>query len=93
MRKIKITNRSIAKLEKRLLKVVKDNYQGDKSLYCYVDNVKISQLEDFLVTYTICYGKEEKDSSFQETIELVITNQNLNFIAGQFFQLMLEREE
>lgn len=84
MKKIKITNRSIAKVEKRLLKVLKEEYMNE-GLYCYVENVEIFQMEGFFLTYTISYGREEK---FHKRVKINVGNQNLNFIAGQFFQVL-----
>ena len=89
--KIKITNSSIKKIEKRLLKVVKSQYNG-KGLYCCVDKVEITQMEGFILEYTIRYGREGSENNFQNIDTIYVGNQNLNFVAGQFFQCMLDRE-
>lgn len=88
MKNIKITNGIIRKIEKRLKKIIMQQYCGD-GLYLYISSVKISSLEETtLVDYTIEWGRDG-ENAFHNQTTLCAGDGNLNFIAGQFFEKLL----
>lgn len=95
MKKIEISKKTIKKIEKRLLKVVRGEYGHiDGNLYLVVERAEYSNIdgESPLYTIRVRFGRQEKNE-FQRTVEFTLGDGNLNFIAGQFFQAVTYAEE
>jgi len=89
---MKITERKIKQIERRLLKVVKENYPADGHHYCSIDKVEISQIDGYIIDLTIRYGRTDSDNDFQKVAYLSMVDSNVNFIAGQFFEKLIEAD-
>ena len=93
MKKIEISNKTIKKIEKRLLKVVRGEYGHlDGNLYLVVERVEYTNIAGVLYTIQVRFGREEANE-FQRTVKFTLGDGNLNFIAGQFFQAVAYAEE
>lgn len=80
----------INKLEKRLLQVVKKEYEeSDGKLYLRIDGTNIGWFGDGqpLIELKLAYGRADGTHPFQNELTLMVSaDGNLDFIAGQFFQ-------
>ena len=93
MKKIEISNKTIKKIEKRLLKVVRGEYGHiDGNLYLVVERAEYTNIAGVLYTIQVRFGREETNE-FQRTVKFTLGDGNLNFIAGQFFQAIAYAEE
>ena len=86
----------IEKLEERLLKVVMGEYPGGNELYLNIDKVDIVYIEgDPTTTIHINFGRYDPegnpDDRWQKETEIPFVVDNLDFIAGQFFQAIMEK--
>lgn len=86
----------IEKLEERLLKVVMGEYPGGNELYLNIDKVDIAYIEgDPTTTIYISFGRYDPegnpDDRWQKEVELDFESENIEFIAGQFFQALVEK--
>ena len=91
MKKFKITDGYIRKVEKRLEKVIKKNYSGD-GLYIVLDGIMITAWEDndFSLEYKVRWGRmADGNCKFQHQAEIYAGDGNLDFLAGQFYEKVL----
>lgn len=80
----------INKLKKRLLQVVKKEYEiGDGKLYLRIDSTNIRWFDDGepLIELELAYGRVDGKYEFQNELTLTVpADGSLDFIAGQFYQ-------
>lgn len=81
--------KNIQNIENKLLELLKSEYpQSIDTLWVTVDNVLIDYIEEELtISIRIKYGLDLEKS---QKVELFITSDNLDFIAGQFFQYLMD---
>ena len=81
--------KNIQNIENKLLDILKSEYpQSIDTLWVTVDNVLINYIEEESTTsIRINYGLDLEKS---QDVELFITCDNLDFIAGQFFQYLMD---
>lgn len=81
--------KNIQNIENKLLELLKSEYpQSIDTLWVTVDNVLIDYIEEELtISIRINYGLDLENS---QKVELFITSDNLDFIAGQFFQYLMD---
>ena len=81
--------KNIQNIENKLLALLKLEYpQSTDTLWVAVDTVSITYAEEeATVSMTIRYGL---DLEKPQDVELFITCDNLDFIAGQFFQYLMD---
>lgn len=81
--------KNIQNIENKLLELLKSEYpQSIDTLWVTVDNVLIDYVEEELtISIRINYGLDLEKS---QKVELFITSDNLDFIAGQFFQYLMD---
>ena len=79
------------KIQSRLMKLLKKEYREPAGLYCEIDEVCMERSADGnLITLHIRYGVFNNDTTdWQKETEIVIADDSLDFIAGQFFQTEL----
>lgn len=88
MKKFKITDGFIRKVEKRLLTVAKKEYQPDGIFVC-LDGINITCWEDkdFSLEFKIRYGRMADGTCvFQHKMTIWMGDGNLDFLAGQFYE-------
>jgi hypothetical protein len=80
--------KEIEKIENRLLEVIKQEYENKDCYYLNVDSVNISYIENSVsAAIKIVFGKYDGgENGWQKEITLDYFNDNLDFIAGQFAQ-------
>lgn len=91
---MKITDGTIKKLKRKLLKVVKQEYQHvDGNFYCEIDKIEITDVDGFVIDYTIRFGREASQHDFQHIITIYAADgrHNADFLAGQFYQKLIDR--
>ena len=81
--------KNIQNIENKLLDILKSEYpQSIDTLWVAVDTVSITYVEEeSTVSMRIRYGLDLEKS---QNVELTITSDNLDFIAGQFFQYLMD---
>ena len=81
--------KNIQNIENKLLELLKSEYpQSIDTLWVTVDNVLIDYVEEELtISIRINYGLDLEKS---QKVEFFITSDNLDFIAGQFFQYLMD---
>ena len=81
--------KNIQNIENKLLEILKSEYpQSIDTLWVAVDNVLIDYIEEQLtISVRINYGLDVEKT---QKVELFITSDNLDFIAGQFFQYLMD---
>lgn len=81
--------KNIQNIENKLLELLKSEYpQSIDTLWVTVDNVLIDYVEEELtILIRINYGLDLEKS---QKVEFFITSDNLDFIAGQFFQYLMD---
>ena len=81
--------KNIQNIENKLLELLKSEYpQSIDTLWVAVDNVLIDYVEEELtISIRINYGLDLENS---QKVEFFITSDNLDFIAGQFFQYLMD---
>ena len=87
--------KQLKKIEKRLLKVVQKEWSGRADgMFVAVDKVDIFYCDETpSITLKLRYGKfNNEPTDWHRECELPITDGNLNFIAGQFYQNIVEYE-
>ena len=91
MKKFKITDGSICKIEKRLLKVLKKQYTSN-GLYICLDGINITAWEDndFSLELQVRWGRmADGNCVFQHQATIWMGDGNLDFLAGQFYEKIL----
>lgn len=85
----------INKIQSRLLKVLKKEYKDRAGLYCEIDEVEMHFSADGnIIILHIRYGVFNNDTTdWQRETELMVGNDNLDFLAGQFFQNQWQTEK
>ncbi len=76
----------IRKLEKRLLKVINNDYESaDGKLYVAIDSADVT-FNNYRPTVTlyIRFGREETEYPFQKELAVTFSDGSLDFLAGQF---------
>ena len=94
MEKVKITDGIIRKIEKRLQKIIDKEY-ADGS-YVGIDGIDIScwEVKDYSIEIKLRWGRMvDGKCVFQKQATLWMGDGNLDFIAGQFYQIILDSEE
>jgi len=87
----------ISKIEDKLTEVLKKEY-GAADVWVGIDKIELDYVtcelgDKPVVTIKIRYGQHaDDDSSWQKELELYYEEDNLDFIAGQFYQALIERE-
>lgn len=89
--------KEVNKLEEALTEIVASEY-NNACAYVNVDKVELSYIaceedEEPMTTITIRYGVTGEKNGWQKTIELYYKKDSIDFIAGQFFQAMVDQEE
>ena len=81
--------KNIQNIENKILELLKSEYpQSIDTLWVAVDNVLIDYIEEQLtISMRINYGLDVEKT---QKVELFITSDNLDFIAGQFFQYLMD---
>ncbi len=77
----------IKKLEQRFLEEVEKAYEvADGKLYVAIDGAELSYNEDYCasIDLKVRFGREQTDYPFQKELNIVLTDGNLDFLAGQF---------
>lgn len=88
MKKFKITDGFVRKVEKRLLKVAKREYEPDGIFVC-LDGINIDSWEnnDFSFELEVRWGKiADGNCVFQHKATIWMVDGNLDFLAGQFYE-------
>lgn len=91
MKKFKITDGFVRKVEKRLLKVAQQDYYPD-GLYVCLDGIDITSWEDndFSIECKVRWGRmADGNCVFQHQATIWMRDGNLDFIAGQFYAKIL----
>lgn len=91
MKKFKITDGFVRKVEKRLLKVAQQDCYPD-GLYVCLDGIDITSWEDndFSIECKVRWGRmADGNCVFQHQATIWMGDGNLDFIAGQFYAEML----
>ena len=88
--------KEINKLEEALTEIVASEY-SNACAYVNVDKVEFNYIaceedDEPTTTITIRYGVAG-ENDWQKTIELYYKKDSIDFIAGQFFQAMIDGEE
>ena len=94
MKKFKITDGKMRQVEKRLLKVAKTHYSPD-GLYVALDGIMITSWEDnrFSLEYKLRWGRmADGKNEFQHQTTIWAGDGNLDFLAGQFYEKLLEAD-
>lgn len=86
--------RLVKKAQKRLLKELKREYRGD-GLFVEIEKFEVYMGDGPMATLEIRYGRFNNDNAndWQRKLELPITDGNLEFLAGQFYQRMYDWEQ
>ena len=81
--------KNIQNIENKILELLNSEYpQSIDTLWVAVDNVLIDYIEEQLtISMRINYGLDVEKT---QKVELFITSDNLDFIAGQFFQYLMD---
>ena len=91
MKKFKITDGFVRKIEKRLLKVAQQEY-GPDGIFVGLDGIHITAWEDnnFSLELQVCWGKMvDGNCVFQHEATIWVVDGNLDFLAGQFYETIL----
>lgn len=91
MKKFKITDGFIRKVEKRLLKVAKKDYQQPDGMFVCLDEIHITSWGggDFSVELKVRWGRMvDGKCEFQHQRTIWSGDGNLDFLAGQFCEKM-----
>jgi len=86
----------IEKIDDRLTEIVKAEYlESDCILFANITNINICYEfgGDPFVIITVKFGRynsKDKDNDFEEIVELDYYSDNIEFIAGQFFQKIID---
>ena len=91
MKKFKITDGFVRKVEKRLLKVAQQEYESDGIFVC-LDGIQITAWEDssFSLELQVRWGKMvDGNCGFQYKATFWMRDGNLDFLAGQFYETIL----
>ena len=95
MKKFKISDGSLRKIEKRLLKVLKKEYKSD-GLYVCVDGVSITSwgYNDFSVGMSIRWGRraDADGKHFQHEAIINLLDGNIHSLIGQFYEKVLNAD-
>lgn len=93
-----IDNQHVCKLEEVLTEVLAKEY-NTACAYVNVDNVELSYLtcedptDKPLITIHLRYGVASAEKDWQKEMDLYYDRSSLDFIAGQFFQALIETEK
>ena len=91
MKKFKITDGFVRKVEKRLLKVAEREYKSDGIFVC-LDGIQITAWEDsgFSLELQVRWGRmADGNCAFQHEATIWAIDGNLDFLAGQFYEKIL----
>lgn len=91
MKKFKITDGFVRKVEKRLLKVAQQECEPD-GIFVSLDGIHITAWEDsdFSLELQVRWGKmADGNCSFQYKATIWMRDGNLDFLAGQFYEKIL----
>lgn len=83
---------TLTKLEEVLTEIVASEYNS-ACAYANIDKVEFDYItsDKPLITLHLRYGVASEDD-WQKTIELPYKKDSIDFIAGQFFQAMIDKE-
>jgi len=91
MKKFKITDGFIRKVEKRFLKVAKKEYQQPDGIFVNVNGISITSWgdNDFSLELTVHWGQmADGKCVFQHKAIIWMGDGNLDFLTGQFYERM-----
>lgn len=84
----------IDKLNNRLTKVVESEYGEQDGLFACVSKITIDYTCDVSTTCIIKFGKNlgiKNEANWEKSVEIFIVSDNLEFIAGQFTQAIIDQ--
>lgn len=90
--------REISKIEDRLTNILQNEYGGDEAFWVCIDKVEFIYLvcdpgDKPTVIIKIRYGYQaDGEDSWQKELELYYEEDSIDFIAGQFYQALIETE-
>ena len=92
-----LDTKTIEKLDRRLLKVIQEEYPDcDGTRFAEIEKVEIHyESGDPFVNMIIHFGRfntENKEHDFDQRVEIIYKSGNLEFIAGQFFQKIMDED-
>lgn len=85
----------IEKLNDCLTKIVEREYGEQDGLFACIHEITISYICDIDTSCLIHFGKNlgpNNKSNWEKTVEIPLVSDNLDFIAGQFFQVLFDQE-
>ena len=84
----------IEKLEARLLVALKKEYGDHEELWVAVDTATINYWDEISTTLALSFGNENLDPEvhWEKTAELYLIDFDLDFIAGQFVQYLIDHD-
>lgn len=95
MKKFKISDGSLHKIEKRLLKVLKKEYTPD-GLYVCIDGIHITSwgYNDFSIGMSVRWGKmpDADGKHFQHEAIIELLDGNIHSLIGQFYEKVLNAD-
>ena len=87
--------KDIEKIDNKLTEIIKDQYSyADGTLFAEVEKIEITyDAEEAFTTLTIHFGRfgaSDDKQNFDHRVELTLLRLNLEFIAGQFYQKIMD---
>ena len=93
-----LSTKDITELEERLLEILAKEYNS-KYVFVNVNKVEVDYMfcenidDEPLITFYINYGDKEAERIWQKELKLYYKEGNIDFIAGQFFEALVEGEK
>lgn len=89
--------KDIEKIDNKLNEIIKDQYSyADGTLFAEVEKIEITyDAGEPFITAIIHFGRfnaNEERLNFDHRVELSLTRLNLEFIAGQFYQKIIDED-
>ena len=80
-----IADGKIKKVEKRLLKHIKNEYESaDGKLWAEIDNITVDRADGIMLTFSVRYGREGSEQyDFTHELTIAIADGSVDFIVGQ----------
>lgn len=85
-----LSERKINALDRKLLKIVKENYPAGADLYAETETLTHAYCEDGQSTLHIHFGFIRADGNkVYHTLDIIVCSKKLDFIAGQFQEALI----
>lgn len=89
--------KDIEKIDNKLTEIIKDQYSyADGTLFAEIEKVEITyDSDEAFTTMIIHFGRfnaSEERLNFDHRVELPLSRLNLEFIAGQFYQKIMDED-